>query len=83
MMAGMPAGKAPVRKVSEMKPRSVKSSPGKIWGVVRLLACFANAAIWMAACQALDAGLTATIFAGIIGFLTVLMVLGITQSPRD
>jgi hypothetical protein len=83
MMMGLPADKVAVRKVSEVKPLSVKSSPSKFWGVVRLLACFGNAAVWMAACQALDAGLVATIFAGVVGFLTVVMVLGICQSSRD
>ena len=83
MMVGTPADKAPVQKVTEVTPRSARSSSSKFWGFVRLLACFGNAAVWMAACQALDAGLVATIFAGIVGFLTVLMVLGISQSSRD
>jgi len=51
--------------------------------LLRLLACAANAVVWMVACWALDAGLLATMFAGIIGFLAVAMIVGAVHEPYD
>lgn len=51
--------------------------------VLRLIACTGNAAVWMLACQALQVGTSATIVAGIVGFMTVVMVFGITRHPQD
>lgn len=50
---------------------------------LRLLACTGNAAVWMLACQALQLGMAATILAGMMGFMTVVMVFGITRHPHD
>jgi len=50
---------------------------------LRLMACFGNAAVWMLACQALQVGISATILAGVVGFMTVVMVFGITRHPHE
>jgi hypothetical protein len=53
------------------------------WGLLRLAICVGNAAVWISACEALDAGIAATVFAGFIGFATVAMVFGITMGAEN
>jgi hypothetical protein len=56
---------------------AVRSRPaGFPWGVVRLAVCTGNGAVWVAACEALNAGLAAAVVAGIIGFVSVALILG-------
>jgi hypothetical protein len=60
-----------------------RSRPARFpWGLVRLAICAGNGAVWVAACEALNAGLAAAIVAGIIGFVSVAMVLGSMRSQE-
>lgn len=72
-MGEMSAHKLRVVTVAEPVRRSTQQGRSYYW---RLLACAANAAIWMVACVFLDAGWLATAFAGLIGFLAAAMIVG-------
>ncbi len=78
-MVEAPANKPPFGDMSGHDHRPVRL-PRRL---LRFLACTGNAAVWMLACQALQLGMPATITAGILGFVTVVMVFGITRHPQD
>jgi hypothetical protein len=78
-MVEAPADKPPFGDMGSHDHRPVRF-PRRL---LRLLACTGNAAVWMLACQALQLGLFATVVAGMMGFLTVVMVFGITRHPQD
>jgi len=78
---GIGATVTPITAAGRM--RRARTHPRRFpWGLLRLAVCVGNAAVWVSACEALDAGVAATVFAGFIGFATVAMVFGITMGPE-
>lgn len=74
----------PARKLSASAAKNVARHIGRpSVTLLRLIACAANAVVWMVACWALNAGLLAMIFAGIIGFLAVAMIVGAVHEHHD
>lgn len=78
-MAEAPADKSRVHDADGSSQRPVRL-PRRF---LRLMACMGNAAVWMLACKALQIGTPATIVAGIFGFMTVVMVFGITRHSHE